>query len=280
MNQDSKNQILSGAIFFLSLFVIVKLAWVGIEYFYLPKEGIDKKVSSVKKTLYYRYGLATDVEIVKPKTKTKPHKQTSTMSGMKLVAIYNEPLRSVVVIKKGSKSHVIATGESINGFVLQDTTPTEAYFKKSGKDYTLKLLKEKKRISSSMQNLVNISTSEPKQDNDNKNDISINGDTREIPKTMIKKYTSDFRSIVRDIGLRPVNQNGQLSGYMVRFIRHGSPMSKLGLKKGDIIKSINGEDIVDPSTPMSFLQKADKLEHLTITISRGNQEKDLEYEVK
>ena len=278
MNQDTNSKAFSLVIFLLVLFVVVKLAWVAIEYFYLPKDGISVNRPTIAKSLYYRYGLATDTELPKPDTGKKAEK-LPTMSNMVLRAIYSEQYRSVVVIQKGAKSYILATGDDIDGFVLEDATATEAYFKKNGKNYTLKLQEKRGKSGSSVNDLVSTPpTSDLKEKK--KSDISVNGDTREIPKNIIKKYTSDFKSIVKDIGLKPVRQDGQIYGYEVRFIRHGSPMGKLGLKKGDIIKSINGEDIIDPSTPMSFLKKANSLENLTITILRQNQEKDLEYEVK
>ncbi len=281
MNQDSNTKAFSLLLFVLILFTLVKIAWVGIEYFILPKEGISINKSKIGETLYYRYNLASEdqLEEIKPIAQKK-HKKSIAMRNMVLTAIYSQEERSVIVVKKGPKSYVLATGDNIDGFVLQYATAKSAYFKKSKKTYSLKMTNKKSKQSSSVDNLVQAPKSSKTKENVGKNTISTTGDTREIPKSMIEKYSSDFRSIIRDIGLRPYRQDGQISGYKVRFIRHGSPMSKLGLKKGDIIKAINGEEIIDPSVPMSFIKKASKLESLTITIQRQNQDKDLEYEVK
>jgi len=283
MNQNSNAKIFSAVIALLSLFVTIKLAWVIVEYLYLPEKGINLDIGNVKRTLHYRYKFASDVALPKIKRATtkKPAKRAPSISSLKLVGIYSGKNNSIVTLIKGGKSHVIATGEAVDGFVLKGTSAIEAYFEKSGKEYTLKLFEDKSKSNgSSITPTSSVTQSKGAETAGKKTEIIDKDGLRTIPRTVIKDYISDMDKIMKDIGLRPISKNGTMQGYKVRFIRKGSPFSKLGLKRGDIIKAINGEDIVDLAGPMSVLKTAGTIDGLTITIIRGTEEKELEYEVK
>ncbi len=283
MNQNSNTKSFSTLIVVLFLSMIVKLAWVGVEYLYLPEKGINLTSGNAKSSLHYRYRFASNValaEIKKPVVK-KPTISAPSIRSLKLVGIYSGKNNSVITILKGTKSYIISTGEDVDGFILKDASAREAYFEKAGKEYTLKLFEGKRKSNSS--NLPS-TNKKPQADiekpSNKKMDITDKDGIRAIPRSLIKDYTSDIDKIMKDIGVRPINKNGSMQGYKVRFIRKGSPFSELGLKRGDVIKAINGEDIIDLAGPMNMLKSADSIDGLSLTIIRGTEEKELEYEVK
>ena len=106
------------------------------------------------------------------------------------------------------------------------------------------------------------------------------GDTTIIPKTLFNKYKGDYRAIRRNINAVPNMVNGKLNGFKISFVRRGSDFDKLGLKRGDIITAINGEELKDFSVPMRYFNNMDSLTAATITVKRGNETKELEYEVR
>ncbi len=61
-----------------------------------------------------------------------------------------------------------------------------------------------------------------------------------------------MRAITRNINALPVKSGNRLKGFRVTYIRKGSYFDQLGLKVGDTITAINGEDIVDLKVPMEF----------------------------
>jgi len=281
MNPNSNTKNLSLLIWILALVVFVKLIWVVVSYIYLPKQGVSVEAGNIKSALHYRYKLASDVAAPKVETPIKtPVKKTSSIRDIQLVGIYSSEHSCIVTLLKKGKSYILSNGEDIDGFVLKSASAREAYFEKEGKDYTLKLFEEKKKDSSS------IGTIEPAQQGSSEvpetvdTEISSRDGIKLVPRSLLKSYVFDMDKAMRDIGLRPVRRSGQMLGYKVRFIRRGSPLGKLGLQRGDVIKAINGEDIVDFNGPMGILKTADTIEGLTITVIRKNEEKELEYEVK
>jgi len=282
MSQNSNTKNLSLLMIVLALLAVVKLGWVTIEYLYLPEEGITKVTQRVKPSLHYRYRFASDValpRVTKP-TVRKPVKRQPSIKDIHLVGIYSSTDTAIVTLLKKNKSHILSTGEEIDGFVLTGASAREAYFEKSGKAYTLKLFEKKSKGKSQITEVKSIVQTKDKIEDKTKEQIISKDDIKVVPRSMLRQYVSDIDKAMRDIGLRPVKKNGQMTGYKVRFIRKGSPFAKLGLQRGDMIKAINGEDIVDLNGPMNILKTADTIEGLTITIVRKNEEKELEYEVQ
>jgi len=285
MNKKSSAKMLATIIVLLTLIVIIKLCWIVVEYIYLPNSAAMSVSGVAKRSLHYRYKFASDATLPKIKKPTKkPVKKAISISHLKLVGIYKSSQTSIVTVLKGTKSYIIATGESVDGFVLKGTTETSASFEKGDKEYVLELYQAH---SKSSPNISSSRTSKtPKQkalDKKPIEKIDIESDApRAVSRSLIEEYSTDMDKIIKDIGLSPIKNGSKgIRGYKVRYVRKGSPFSDIiGLKRGDVIKAINGEDIVDLAGPMNMLRSADTIESLSLTIVRGTEEKELEYEVK
>ncbi len=77
----------------------------------------------------------------------RPHRQlknrgkrSEVLNDIKLLAIYNASDITVVTVEHKSKTKVLATGESINGFVLEGAGSNYATFSKDSKTYEITLI--------------------------------------------------------------------------------------------------------------------------------------------
>jgi len=281
MNQDSNNTFSSIAISILLVFAIVKIGWVTVEKLYLPAHGVDLDNQGVKKNLYYRYRLASKAALPKIKKEIKKKvipKAVSTMNNMHLVGVYSSGADSIVTIVKAGKSHILGISDKLDGFVLKKTTATKAYFEKGGKEYLLELFEKKSKNESTITDIEKVDTFDKNKEESKK--IKVEDGVVYIPRDMLKDYTSNISKAVKDIGLRPIRKGNKMDGYKVRYVRRGTPIAKLGLLRGDIIKAINGDPITDLAGPMEMIKSADTIEGMTLTIIRRNEEKELEYEIK
>jgi len=282
MNQDSSNKIISIVTIILSTIIVAKLTWVTVEKLYLPKNGIELKQQTIKPNLHYRYKLASTQALPKIKKTIKvPTKKkiVSSIDNLQLVAIYSSGADSIVTVIKQNKSYVLGIGDSVNGFTLEKTTAMKAYFKRGNKEYVLKLFEKKHSASSYIETPTKKVEALTKQQRESKKVIEEDG-VVSIPRDLLKEYTTDLSKAIKDIGLRPIRKDGKMQGYKVRYVRKGTSIAKLGLIRGDIIKAINGDPIVDLAAPMQLLKSTDTIEGLTITIVRRNEEKELEYEIR
>ena len=288
MRNNSDPKYLWSLVWILGLVLVVKLLWVAAEWFIpLPVSGVDHQSNTLKHSLHYRYRLASDAPIKTP-TQTAATQPTAaprvTLDAYRLVAIYSTGKRAIVTLVRGSKSFVLSNdtnGGEVEGYHLKEVTTTTARFQK-GDDTTLLRLYEKKLPVSAVSSAMQTTAPTPKKPETKKASPPIvdDGDTKRIDRSLIREYTQNPEKIWKNIGLYEVKSDGKLDGFKVRFVRRGTPFEKLGLKRGDIIKAINGEPIVDYATPMRMLKSADTIDDLSLIIERNHEEQELKYEVK
>jgi len=286
MSQSSKKSNFNVLIATLAGLLVAKVVWVGLEITKLPKSGVDLEKTSSLKALYYHYNLASKKELPnvivnksKPKVKvTKPKPKPQKITKMILRGLYNSKERKVIVVEYLGKSYALALGEEIEGYKFIKLYPTYAILKKDGKEFQLDLYK--KDAGKEKQKSSNVTITAPSTKVKKETKIERVGDTTYISKNLFNKYKSDIGSIRKNIAVVPNTVNGKLNGFKISFVRKGSDFEKLGVKRGDIITAINGEALDNFKVPLEFFNNLDTISAATLTIKRGNEIKELEYEVR
>ena len=291
MSQNSKKSTYTLLASVVAGLLIAKALWVGLELTKLPKSGEDVESRSELKSLYYHYSLASKkelpkvikkptthtVKINKPKPKPKPEKFTKFI----LTGIYDSTSKKIIALNYLGKSYVLGVGESIEGYKFTKLYPTYAIFTKDNKEYRLDLYKEQPKGTKKASNTSAIISSAVKQKTEPKKQlIERAGDTTYIPKNLFNKYKTNIGAIRKNIGVAPYMAGGKLSGFRIRYVKKGSDFDKLGVKRGDIITAINGEQLNNFKVPLEFFNNLDSITAATLTIKRGNEIKELEYEVR
>ncbi|NPA28398.1 MAG: PDZ domain-containing protein [Epsilonproteobacteria bacterium] len=270
--------------------VLAKGAWVYVQSRYLPKVGVEKEDNKKIRPLYYRYNLAskkekpkivqkkTPIKRAKPKPKPRPKPQEIKKFILKGI-IATSRGGGIVTLEYKGKTYVLKRGEELAGYKLVRVNPFDAIFTKDNEKYKLELFNQKnQKPTSTRRNFVQREqkplTTQPKKD------IIQEGDMTIISKNLFEKYKSNIREVTRSINVTPVRSGKKLKGFKIVYIKKGSDFDKLGVKVGDIITAINGEEITDFRVPIEFFNNLDTTTAATITIKRGNEVKELEYEVR
>ncbi|HHH19458.1 MAG TPA: hypothetical protein ENK86_02935 [Campylobacterales bacterium] len=282
MKPISNSRLFSTALFLLSIMVMAKVIWLALSLLFLPNEGVEHSETAKIKPLYYPIKLAnSSPKIAAPQSVQTPKKTVGSMSGYTLVALYHASDALVVTVEKSKKTKVLAKGEDIDGFVLNDAGSNYALFTKGGKEFKLLLQGSKKESSSSIR--VNTSPTgkkaTPQKDTEAIQD-NEDGLGKRVSKNLLTSYTKDIEKVWKDIGIAEYKENGAIKGFRVNFVKQGSDFQKLGLEKGDILTSINGQELNSYNAAFSFYKEIDSIENLTLNIKRNNQEMELEYEIQ
>jgi len=282
----TNSRLFSTFLFFLTVLVIAKLVWLIVSVLFLPKSGVDYSENSKLKAFYYPIRLSNsqkEKRVVTPIKATVVAPKKVVIGNMKdyhLLALYNASDALVVTVAKGAKTKVLARGESFNGFKLKSAGKGFALFTKNGKEHTLFLKnikpvknrhpKTHKRVSTAPHKLIS-----------KKGIVSTNnGETKVVSKGLLSSYTKDIDKVWKDIGIGEHKVNGVLTGFKVNFIKRGSDFEKLGLRRGDILTAINGQELDSYNAAFSFYKEMDSIENLTLSIKRNNQDMELEYEIQ
>jgi len=282
MKNFSNSKIFSTFLYLLTIVVIAKIIWFVVSLMFLPTEGKEHIEITRIKNLYYRTKLANkQKEIPKPKKVVKKAPTINTMRGIKLLALYNSKEVLVVTVEKNRKTKVLSRGEDIDGFKLTSAGSDYAIFTKGGKEFKLLLDKEKIKTDSYIRPVVEPKKTKTKDKKKEKSGIVESEDGEKIvSRGLLSSYTKDIDKVWKDIGIGEHRTNGVLDGFKVNFVKRGSDFEKLGLKRGDILKAVNGQELNSYNAAFSFYKEMDSIENLTLSIIRNNQEMELEYEIK
>jgi len=106
------------------------------------------------------------------------------------------------------------------------------------------------------------------------------GDTITVARSEIQDSLKNINKLLTQARIRPNLKDGKADGFTLSYIKANSFFTKLGLKRGDIIKNINGKQINTPEDAFSFYQVLESGAPLSMEISRGGKPKTINYRFK
>jgi general secretion pathway protein C len=77
--------------------------------------------------------------------------------------------------------------------------------------------------------------------------------------------------------LRPVERYGRTVGWELARLRKDSALARMGLQKGDLLRSVNGHELSDAGALLVALRMLQQTDSVTLAISRGNVVQHLQY---
>ncbi len=101
-----------------------------------------------------------------------------------------------------------------------------------------------------------------------------------IDRAEVDKALENMSQLFTQIRAVPHFEGGKSTGFRLFAIRRGSLFDKIGLKNGDIIQSINGSAMNDPSRAMALLQELRNEGDLEVELIRNRQPQSLTYTVR
>lgn len=99
-------------------------------------------------------------------------------------------------------------------------------------------------------------------------------------RTELNKYLENLPRVLQDAKAVPYvapGSGGEVSGFKLVAIKAGSIYETLGLKRGDIIKGVNGEPVDTPQKAMELYQALKSADGIQLEITRGGSPTTLNY---
>jgi len=279
MKQNSKKLNIYLILIPLIIFLIIKILWVLVEFLWLPAVGVDHISSTDTKPLYYRVKLAQENYKSAP-LQAVVRKPVSSIRDFKLLAVYSSSKDAVITITYKNKTKVLGIGDTLNGFKFVKAFANSAIFSKNNKDYILELPKSKAQNSYhstkvSPRHRIHTKGTTNSSSNGVIRDI---GNRKVIDKDTFQHFSTHIDEVYKNIAIRDIRQGDKIL-FQVSFIKKDSIFSKLGLQRGDIIKSVNGEELDNYNKAFDIYRRMKNIDNLTITVIRNSQEMELEYEI-
>jgi len=101
-----------------------------------------------------------------------------------------------------------------------------------------------------------------------------------ISREDVLRATRNISNIMSDFKIRPHFSSGKMDGFRIDDIKEESIAFAVGIKKGDIVKKINGEIIDSPKKIFEFYRNLEKSPLIQLEVERGDSTEVLTYEIK
>jgi general secretion pathway protein C len=101
-----------------------------------------------------------------------------------------------------------------------------------------------------------------------------------IDRGMLDKQLEDISALGKQARVVPNYRNGKYEGFKLVGVRPGSLYRAIGIRSGDVIKSINGKAIDSPNKALSLFEQLKGSSNINLEIERRGQPKQLNYEIK
>ncbi len=240
--------------FFIAVSIYILSALIGL---FLPTSTISKIKQPV---INFKYNYSLSNIFQDQKTKQPKNIDLKKLNFI-LIAVYVDAKNSVAVVEKNNKTDVLSIGDIFDGYKFVEATSYQAIFEKNGKKYKIELKNSK--------------LSKLQQDRIQSKQTNTDTKTKDIEYNDIDYYQKNQDKIWQEISIYKIDGN-----YQIQRIKKGSKMEKLGLKSGDIIKSVNGKEVKKDSDAIKLYQEVNKQEFVTLTILRDGEMFDIEYNIK
>jgi general secretion pathway protein C len=277
-----KPVVIKNFIIVLAILLGMKVVWFTISLVWLSTIDLDQSKQERSKALYYRVKLSPNdaPAPIQKRPKQIVHANAGSIKDIKLLAIYNASDITVVTVEYKSKTKVLSNGDVINGFSLESAGNDYAIFSKSSKDYKVMLIKNAQVLASHSivksrpKNMINHTPAKKKLGK-----VTDAGDHKVIDRSLLEHYASNIDDIYKNIGIGEVKKGKDVVGFRINFVKRDSPFAQLGIRRDDVIKSINGQVIDSYSAAFGVYKNIKDIDNMSLVIERGKEEMELEYEI-
>jgi general secretion pathway protein C len=107
----------------------------------------------------------------------------------------------------------------------------------------------------------------------------LGGNRWEISQSEIDKARSNLGELLKQARMEPYVVNSQTEGFVVRMIRPRSLLANLGMKVGDVVRSVNGVELDSAEKALQIFQQLREAKRLTVDLTRGAERMTFDYEV-
>ncbi len=103
---------------------------------------------------------------------------------------------------------------------------------------------------------------------------------RVVPRQEVEEAINRVREILSQVRISPYFKKGKMEGFRVSYVVPGSLVEKMGVKKGDIIRSVNKEILDTPGKVFQLYKKLRDASRIEVEVVRDGVRKTLLYQIQ
>jgi len=115
---------------------------------------------------------------------------------------------------------------------------------------------------------------------DSKSGVSASGNVFVVEEADLDKALENIPMLLTQARAVPYFKDGISIGLRLFAIKSDSMFEKIGLRNGDILKSVNGSNLGDITQAMKLFEQLKQERNLSVKLEREMEEKEFRYEIK
>lgn len=102
----------------------------------------------------------------------------------------------------------------------------------------------------------------------------------QIDREMLNEKLNDLEALARQARVIPHYRDGKPQGFKLVGVRPGSLYSHIGIRSGDVLKAVNGDEITSPNKALEMYEKLKNSSNVTLEVERRGRPISLEYKIQ
>ena len=193
--------------------------------------------------------------------------------GLRLVGtvVANKPEESSAIIEDQStrKQEVYQEGDRVKQALIKRILRHNVVINTGRRDEVLTMVPEESTGK----------TSAPKRASRTRRTPSAGSSIR-LDREELESQMENLNELMQQVRIRPFMEGKRPAGFLVSNIKPGSLFSKMGLRNGDVIQGVNGENITTPDQAVELYESLMEGGEIALEIKRGRRKQNLRYEIE
>ena len=184
---------------------------------------------------------------------------------------------SMAAVETGDGDRIVRIGQTIEDRKVMAIYRTRLVLAGSGKFECVEVGEKKTRKRPARRPTA----SRGKADSSIKDGVTKTGkNTYEIDRAMLNEQLEDLGKLSRQARVIPHYRDGKPQGFKIVGVRPGSLYSHIGVRSGDVLKSVNGEEVTSPTKALELYEQLKNSDNVTLEVERRGRLTNLEYLIK
>lgn len=223
-------------------------------------------------------------EVTQAKTEESKKEEIKTLN-VKLLGVVLGVIEEAVVLE-GSNLRRIRLGDEVMGYKVKRIERDLVILEKDSGEKALISLQygvaqSSQEAKKTSQPPPLVTPPEPSKEERKEPQITTTAEGRVvISRDTVNEFLMSPQNFLRGIFIGPSFKDNKPNGFVVRNIANEHILAKIGIKKGDVIKKVNGIEINNVTDYYNAIRSVTEGDSLTLTIEREGKEIDIGCEIR
>jgi len=178
-----------------------------------------------------------------------------------------------IIADNKKQQRLYRVGDSVENAIVKMILREKVILNVNGNDEILKI----EKVLSSKKKTIKPSAAKSSK---HKTSKSSKRTKIKVKRSELEASLNNLNEVFKQVRVRPHFRNGKPDGLTISGIKPQSVFRKLGLKSGDVILGVDGNDIRSVDDALKFYQSLGENANLQLKIKRRGMPRTIDYEIK